>query len=139
MGSCPAAEQKNEKTSIGTDRDSGHRHRVPISILPVRPSAFLQDLLMAPLVSPHTDAVFVCVRLANPHTHTQVCIVCLFTHTYLSLRIVSIPISFLHSFFFALVFRLAYTDSQMRMALLYICLDAMRRMQMNDNILIVEI
>lgn len=92
---------------------------------------------MAPLVSPHTDAVFVCVRLANPHT--QVCIVCLFTHTYLSLRIVSISISFLRSFFFALVSRLTYTDSQMRMVFLYICLHAMRRMQMNDNILIVEI
>lgn len=82
-----------------------------------------------------------CVCLCTPResTHTQVCIVCLFTHTYLSLRIVSIPISFLHSFFFALVSRLTYTDSQMRMALLYICLHAMRRMQMKDNILIVEI
>lgn len=89
-------------------------------------------------ISTHGRCVCLCTP-RDPHTHTQVCIVCLFTHTYLSLRIVSIPISFLHSFFFALVFRLAYTDSQMRMALLYICLDAMRRMQMNDNILIVEI
>lgn len=90
-------------------------------------------------ISTYGRYVCLCTPRESTHTHTQVCIVCLFTHTYLSLRIVSIPISFLHSFFFALVFRLAYTDSQMRMALLYICLDAMRRMQMNDNILIVEI